>query len=155
MKSLDELPNLMKAEEINALALAKRREYSELLSPYEGMKRSSIPSNVIFRADCLLKEIVLLDNERGRLTLIEKVKELVQAIAEVLTPLIEYTIATFNKIWEAIATSFVPRKWWYLYKHAKRRRVRKKYEKRIREKVLTILDGYRDAKEGTHETTDE
>lgn len=58
---------LKKAEEINALASAKRREYSELLSPYEGMKLGSIPRNVIFRADCLLKEIALLDDEWGRL----------------------------------------------------------------------------------------
>lgn len=71
----------------------------------------------------------------------EKCIELARAIAEALRPIIKAMGEIFRQIWEAIAREIVPKKWWYLYKHAKRRRVRKKYEKRIRESVLAFLAG--------------
>jgi len=69
----------------------------------------------------------------------EKVKEIIKAIAEALTPVIKAAVEIVRKIWDAIARGLVPKKWWHLYKHAKKRRIRKKYEKRIRERVLAIL----------------
>ena len=69
----------------------------------------------------------------------EKVKEIIKAIAEALQPFIEWAVQAVRKIWDAIARGLVPKKWWHLYKHAKKRRIRKKYEKRIRERVLAIL----------------
>ena len=69
----------------------------------------------------------------------EKVKEIIKAIAEALQPLIEWAVQAVRKIWDAIARGLVPKKWWHLYKHAKKRRIRKKYEKRIRERVLAFL----------------
>lgn len=66
-------------------------------------------------------------------------REIIEKIAEALTPAIKATVEIIRKIWDAIARGLVPKKWWHLYKHAKKRRIRKKYEKRIRERVLTIL----------------
>lgn len=71
----------------------------------------------------------------------EALKELAKAIAEALRPLIEWTVQTARKLWDAICRGLVPRKWWHIYKHTKKRRIRKKYEKRIRERVLAIMAG--------------
>ena len=65
--------------------------------------------------------------------------EAIEKIAEALTPVIKAAVEIVRKIWDAIARRLVPKKWWHLYKHAKKRRIRKKYEKRIRERVLAIL----------------
>lgn len=66
-------------------------------------------------------------------------REIIEKIAEALRPAIELIVETVRKIWDAIARGLVPKKWWHLYKHAKKRRIRKKYEKRIRERVLAFL----------------
>ena len=71
----------------------------------------------------------------------EKVKEIIKSIVEALQPVIERTVKALRRIWDAIARGLVPKKWWQLYKHAKKRRIRKKYEKRIRERVLAFLVG--------------
>ena len=44
------------ADGVAVLADAKRREYIELLKPYEGKRIVDIPSDVIIRADALIKE---------------------------------------------------------------------------------------------------
>lgn len=66
-------------------------------------------------------------------------REIIEKIAEALAPAIKAAAEIVRKIWDAIARGLVPKKWWHLYKHAKKRRIRKKYEKRIRERVLAIL----------------
>lgn len=66
-------------------------------------------------------------------------REIIEKIAEALAPAIKAAVEIVRKIWDAIARGLVPKKWWHLYKHAKKRRIRKKYEKRIRERVLAIL----------------
>ena len=66
-------------------------------------------------------------------------REIIEKIAEALAPAIKAAVEIVRNIWDAIARGLVPKKWWHLYKHAKKRRIRKKYEKRIRERVLAIL----------------
>ena len=66
-------------------------------------------------------------------------REIIEKIAEAIAPAIKAAVEIVRKIWDAIARGLVPKKWWHLYKHAKKRRIRKKYEKRIRERVLAIL----------------
>lgn len=61
---------------------------------------------------------------------------LVRAIAEALAPVVEYCLTLARKVWEYVVVFLIPPKWRYLHKHARRRRVRKKYEKRIREVAL-------------------
>ncbi len=81
------------------------------------------------------KEALLQAGEK----IVEAFRELAKRIAEALQPVIELIVETVQKIWDAIARGLVPKKWWHLYKHAKKRRIRKKYEKRIRERVLAFL----------------
>jgi uncharacterized protein YicC (UPF0701 family) len=81
------------------------------------------------------KEIILQAAEK----VVKAFKEIARQIVEALTPVIEWTVKAIRRILDAIARGLVPKKWWHLYKHAKKRRVRKKYEKRIRERVLAIL----------------
>lgn len=69
----------------------------------------------------------------------EIIEKIVEKIVEALAPAIKAAVEIIRKIWDAIARGLVPKKWWHLYKHAKKRRIRKKYEKRIRERVLAIL----------------
>lgn len=61
---------------------------------------------------------------------------LVRALAEALAPVVKYVLSLSRKIWEFTLRFLIPPKWRYLHKHARRRRVRKKYEKRIREVAL-------------------
>lgn len=72
---------------------------------------------------------------------IEQAKEafaaLGKAIAEAARALSKTlsTIVDFHRLWEAYAKLLSPGKWWHLYKHAKRRRTRKKYYNKIRKLV--------------------
>lgn len=60
--------------------------------------------------------------------LIEGIKEVITAIAGVI-----------KEIWETVGRARVPPKWWHLYKHAKKARVRKKYGNRIRREIFAAL----------------
>lgn len=68
--------------------------------------------------------------------LADAVLSLARAIAEALAPVAECCLSLARKVWELTVDSLIPSKWRYLHKHARRRRVRKKYEKRIREVAL-------------------
>lgn len=69
----------------------------------------------------------------------EALKALVDAIMEALAPVMEWAAKAVTALWEVIARPIVPPKWWHLYKHAKRARVRKKYRKRITAAVSAAL----------------
>lgn len=69
----------------------------------------------------------------------EALKALVDAIMEALAPVMEWAAKAVTALWEVIARPLVPPKWWHLYKHAKRARVRKKYRKRITAAVSAAL----------------
>lgn len=64
---------------------------------------------------------------------------MVKAIMEAIKPLIDWIVNNIKKIWGAIVSGLVPGKWWHLYKHAKRYRTRKKYERKIRRLVAEIM----------------
>lgn len=55
------------AEGVAARADAKRREYIDLLKPYEGKRIVDIPIDVIRRADALMKEARNLDEKWKKL----------------------------------------------------------------------------------------
>lgn len=59
---------------------------------------------------------------------IEQAKEAFAALGKAIT-------VDFHRLWEAYAKLLSPGKWWHLYKHAKRRRTRKKYYNKIRKLV--------------------
>lgn len=69
----------------------------------------------------------------------EQIIEIGKRIMEGIKPVIECAVKVSQKLWEGIVKRLVPEKWWRIYKHTKSRRIRKKYEKRIRETVLEIL----------------
>lgn len=60
-------------------------------------------------------------------------KEIIEKLAEIVKPIIEafkkFAKALMDKLMEAAARDKDP-KWWHYYKHAKKKRVRKKYENR-------------------------
>lgn len=67
------------------------------------------------------------------------VKEVIAAMLEALRPVMEWATKSLNALWEALARPLVPPRWWHLYKHSKKARIRKKYRKRISEAVLAAL----------------
>lgn len=69
----------------------------------------------------------------------EALKALADAIMEALALVMEWAAKAVTALWEVIARPLVPPKWWHLYKHAKRARVRKKYRKRITAAVSAAL----------------
>lgn len=57
--------------------------------------------------------------------------EIFNDIAETYKAVWDQLAKTITVIWEEIMKSSIPAKWWHLYKHAKKARVRKKYYNRI------------------------
>lgn len=55
------------AEKISALADAKRREYLEILKPYDGMPIRDIPVDVLRKTEVLRSEANLLDKKWMRM----------------------------------------------------------------------------------------
>lgn len=55
------------------------------------------------------------------------------------------------ELMEAAMHAYAPPKWWHYYKHAKKSRVRKKYEHRIRDSMLAALTALREEGEGCRE----
>lgn len=70
--------------------------------------------------------------------------ELASRLAEALAPVIDAIKKIMSRVWDTVARLLVPKKWWHLYKHAKKRRTRKKYFNKIRQRLDEILekDGY-------------
>lgn len=82
--------------------------------------------------------------------LVEAMTDLVRKLAEAIAPVIEklaraITAAVknitkqINAIWEELLHSVATRKEWYLYKHAKKRRTRKKYKNRLTKRLLAMM----------------
>lgn len=72
--------------------------------------------------------------------IVKAFKELAKMITEALQPVIEKAVRAIHRIFDAICRALAPKEWWHIYKHTKSRRIRKKYEKRIRERVFAILN---------------
>lgn len=72
----------------------------------------------------------------------EAIKKLADAIMEALKPVIEafkrWTKALWDKLMEAAARDTNP-KWWHYYKRSKSKRIRKKYQTRIRNHLMELL----------------
>lgn len=51
----------------------------------------------------------------------------------------EKQVEVARGLWDAVGRACVPPKWWHLYKHAKKARVRKKYGNRIRRAIFCTL----------------
>lgn len=69
----------------------------------------------------------------------EAVKKIVARLLEVFRPLAEWAAKVCRQIVEAAMHAYAPPKWWHYYKHAKKRRIRKKYEHRIRDSMLAAI----------------
>jgi Mg2+ and Co2+ transporter CorA len=72
----------------------------------------------------------------------EAMKKLADAIMEALKPVIEafkrWAKALWDKLMKAAAMNANP-KWWHYYKHSKSKRIRKKYQTRIRDYLMKLL----------------
>lgn len=70
----------------------------------------------------------------------EIMERLVEAIKSIIEAIKKFAKALMDKLMEAAARDKDPR-WWHYYKHAKKKRVRNKYEKRIRSHLMNMLAG--------------
>ena len=55
------------ADRYLAISIQKRKEFSELLAPYDGMKIIDIPREVILKADELQKEVAAAEQKWSKL----------------------------------------------------------------------------------------
>ena len=60
-----------------------------------------------------------------------KVGEIVAILIERMKPVVEAAAKILGSLWDKLGRAVAPPKWWHLYKHSKKARVRKKYRKRI------------------------
>ena len=79
------------------------------------------------------------------------VKQLAEKMLELLRPIAEWVAKVCRQFVEAAMHAYAPPKWWHYYKHAKKCRVRKKYEFRIRDSMLAALAALREEGEGCRE----
>ena len=82
--------------------------------------------------------------------LVEAMTDLVRKLTEAIAPVIEELARAItaavknitkqnNAIWEELLHSVATRKEWHLYKHAKKRRTRKKYKRRLTLRVMAMM----------------
>lgn len=92
----------------------------------------------------------IMDKEAYSTMILENLKPCIDAIAaemqritnifaEALRPVSEAIIEVGRHMWDATARACVPSKWWHIYTHTKKARIRKKYRDRITRAVLEAL----------------
>lgn len=72
-------------------------------------------------------------------TIATAAKRLAEKLLELLRPLAEWAAKVCRQLMEAAMHAYAPPKWWHYYKHAKKRRTRKKYEHRIRASMMDSI----------------
>lgn len=68
-----------------------------------------------------------------------KVGEIVAILIERMKPVVEAAAKILGSLWDKLGRAVAPPKWWHLYKHSKKARVRKKYRKRIGRLICAAL----------------
>lgn len=68
-----------------------------------------------------------------------KVGEIVAILIERMKPVVEAAAKILGSLWDKLGHAVAPPKWWHLYKHSKKARVRKKYRKRIGRLICAAL----------------
>lgn len=71
--------------------------------------------------------------------LVSTVKQIVEKLLEGFRPIAEWVAKVCRQLTEATMYTYAPPKWWHYYKHAKKFRVRKKYERRIRASMMAAI----------------
>lgn len=66
-------------------------------------------------------------------------KLVAEELLKLLQPVAEWATKVCRQIMEAAMHAYAPPKWWHYYKHAKKRRTRKKYEHRIRASMMAAI----------------
>ncbi|OUP65589.1 hypothetical protein B5F10_19665 [Anaerotruncus colihominis] len=85
-------------------------------------------------------------------TIAAAAKQLAEKLLELLQLIAEWAAKSLpRQLMEAAMHAYAPPKWWHYYKHAKKSRVRKKYEHRIRDSMLAALAALREEGEGCRE----
>ena len=79
------------------------------------------------------------------------VKQLAVQLLERLQLIAEWAAKACRQLMEAAMHAYAPPKWWHYYKHAKKSRIRKKYEHRIRDSMWAALTALREEGEGCRE----
>ena len=82
----------------------------------------------------------LPDVERALADMFEAAREVVDMLAEALRPVLADVFRKVKQIVRAIMEAIIPKRWLYLSRHAKKRRVRKKYENRIRRRIQDLMN---------------
>ena len=68
-----------------------------------------------------------------------EIQRIVNILAENIRPIVDAFMETWRHLWDAICRASVPAKWWHIYTHTKKARIRKKYRDRITRAVLEAL----------------
>ena len=71
--------------------------------------------------------------------LADAVKEIATKLIELLRPVMRAAGKIIGNLWDKLGRAVAPPKWWHLYKHSKKARVRKKYRKRIGRLICAAL----------------
>lgn len=82
----------------------------------------------------------LPDVERALADMFEAARKVVDKLAEALLPVLVDVFRKVKQIVRAITEAIIPKRWLYLSRHAKKRRVRKKYENRIRRRIQDLMN---------------
>lgn len=69
----------------------------------------------------------------------ERLIPAIEELAKKLTGLIRKIAKLMDTVWDGLLQSVAARKEWHFYKHAKKRRVRKKYKRRLETRLLALL----------------
>ena len=69
----------------------------------------------------------------------ERLTPVIEELAKKLTGLIGKIAKLMDTVWDGLLQSVATRKEWHFYKHAKKRRVRKKYKRRLETRLLALL----------------
>lgn len=68
-----------------------------------------------------------------------KVRDIAAILIERMKPVVEAAAKIIGSLWDKLGRAVAPPKWWHLYKHSKKARVRKKYRKRIGRLICAAL----------------
>ena len=69
----------------------------------------------------------------------ERLTPVIEKLAKQLTGVLGKIARMMDAIWDSLLQSVATRKEWHLYKHAKKRRTRKKYKRRLTLRLLAAL----------------
>ena len=83
---------------------------------------------------------IMLDNLKPCIdAMVAEIQRISNILAEAIQPVADTIMEIWRHLWDAMGQACVPAKWWHIYTHTKKARIRKKYRDRITRAVLEAL----------------